>query len=366
MDLKSAVVAAESLDDAIEMIYERGWTDGLPVVVPTQERVKRVMDFLNRDPNEVIGVIPPREGQATVEKIAINSVMAGCKPEYVPVVIAAVQCMLEEKFNLHGVQASTHPVAPLTIVSGPITGQLGFNAGDGCFGGGSRANATVGRAVRLILWNIGGGYAGDVDKATHGHPGKYSYCIAENLEHSPWESLHSSRGVYVENAVTVFGCEGPHNVWTGPGDAHTALSCIAEAIKGIGNTNVHTSGQCLVVIGPRAASVLSSEGISRKDVQDYLYEYAYRSVGDLRRGPKAGEDSMDPARLGLAGSEYTLWPRWVDVNNEDARMPIFGSPDDILVMAAGGWGSKAGFCMVCPGWGYQGGIAQTRPLVLPS
>ncbi|MFH1487080.1 MAG: hypothetical protein ABIH46_13495, partial [Chloroflexota bacterium] len=147
MKFKSTLVPAEDIDDAIEVCYQRGWTDGLPVVPPTEAKVAKMIEYLGRDPQELIGVIPPMNGFATIEKLAINCVMAGCLPSYFPIIIAAVEAMLEKQFNLNGVQATTHPVAPLTIVSGPIVEELGFNSSDGVFGGGSRANATVGRAV---------------------------------------------------------------------------------------------------------------------------------------------------------------------------------------------------------------------------
>ena len=172
------IVEAEDLEAAVELCYREGWTDGLAVIPATAAPVQRIIDYLGMEADRVIGIVPPRRGIATVEKIAVNCVMAGCLPEYVPIVIAALQAMLEPEFNLEGVQTTTNPCAPLVIVSGPAVRKLGFNTKDCALGHGSRANASIGRAVRLILWNIGGGYPGSPCRTTHGHPGYYSYCIA--------------------------------------------------------------------------------------------------------------------------------------------------------------------------------------------
>src|SRR3990167_939490 len=178
MQLESTLVEVADVESAIEFCYQQRWTDGLPVVPPTRGATERIIEYLRRDPKDVIGIIPPRNGVATIEKIAVNSVMAGCKPEYVPFVIAAIEAMLEERFNLNGVQTTTHCCAPIVIVSGPAVKKLGFNTKEGAFGHGCRPSATIGRAVRLILWNIGGGYPGEPCKTTLGHPGNFSFCVA--------------------------------------------------------------------------------------------------------------------------------------------------------------------------------------------
>ena len=191
----SQSIEVNTIEEAHEVMYRMGWTDGLPVIPPTPRLVEAALEYLGRDPQEVIGEVPPKNRLATVEKVAVNSVMAGCLPEYIPVVIAALEGMLDDSFNLNGIQATTNCISPLAIVTGPVVEQLGFNAGDNVFGGGSRANAAVGRAIRLILWNIGGGYAGEIDRATLGHPGKYTYCIAENTADSPWGPIHEEQGL---------------------------------------------------------------------------------------------------------------------------------------------------------------------------
>src|SRR3989442_15352960 len=197
------------VDDSPEALLaafcEREWCDGLPIVPPTEERVRAMRGKAPR--GRSLGAMPPLWRQATLEKLAVNAVMAGCEPAAFPVVVAAVEAMLEPPFNLYGVQATTHPVAPLLIVHGPVAGRLGVHAGSGCFGPGFRPNATIGRAIRLILMNVGGGWPGRHDTATQGSPAKFAYCIAEREDASPWGPLHAGA-----NVVTVFGGEAPHNV----------------------------------------------------------------------------------------------------------------------------------------------------------
>lgn len=384
MKLKAGRLEFSDVDAAVDLVYEKGWTDGLPVVLPTERRVREVIEYLNLDPQHVVGKIPPRGGIATVEKIAINSVMGGCRPEYVPVVLAAIEAMLEDEFNLFGVQTTDGPPAPLVIVGGPIVDQIGMNYGDGVFGGGSRANAAIGRAVRLIMWNIGGAYPGDVDKTPQGHPGKYAYCIAEYAEANPWEPLHVSHGGLEPegNAVTVFGCEAPHGVFAGPGDAEVLLNTIAHSMSTMGSNNAQAGGQCLVVFGARGAAVADAGGFKRRDVQQYLFEKARIPLGILKQGPRAGIDSPHPFRLGESGRldaapdnagsikapgvREALWPEWLDSASDDTLVPVFTKPEDILITVAGAWDALVQFCSICHGWGYMGGFAQTKRVVLPT
>ncbi|MGH7316417.1 MAG: hypothetical protein ACREJS_09180, partial [Candidatus Rokuibacteriota bacterium] len=197
---------------AINRHYQgHGWTDGLPIVPPTGEDVREFLRFTDREPREVVAVLPPRQGEATVERIAINAVMAGCRPEYLPLIITAVETLADPAFNLDSIQATTHPVAPLIIVNGPIAKEVGINSGYNAFGQGFRANLTIGRAVRLLLMNVGGGLPGTGDRATQGSPAKIAYCVAENEEASPWEPLHVEHGFAGEmSTVTAIACEGPH------------------------------------------------------------------------------------------------------------------------------------------------------------
>ncbi len=187
---------ADDLDfeDANEALYHAGVTDGLPVIPPTQTRVAKMLTGTTRDPGQSLGTMGPAYGQATIEKIAINAVMAGCQPEYLPVLVAACEALLEYDFNLYGINATTHPVTPMLVVNGPAVERLRINSGYNCMGQGWRANATIARAIRLILVNIVGGTPGSGDRATHGTPTKFSFCLGENELASPWEPLHVRRG----------------------------------------------------------------------------------------------------------------------------------------------------------------------------
>jgi len=205
--------------DTIEEYFARGWTDGLPIVPPTEALVDRMMTASGRNPMDVVGVVPPRHGIATIEAIAINAVMAGCRPEYMPVVVAAVEALLDEPFDVQGLQATSDPAAPLVIVSGPVVQQVGINHGIGLFGHGSRANATIGRAVRLVMVNVGGGHPETGDKSTLGSPSKYSYCIGVDVD-SPWTPVHTEFGFNPEDScVTVYAADadsqfhGPCRDW---------------------------------------------------------------------------------------------------------------------------------------------------------
>lgn len=357
MGLKSAKIYADDVEQAIEICYERGWTDGLPVVPPTEALVNRALEYLKRDPAECVGKIPPRNGAATIEKIVINSIMGGCLPAYLPVVIAAVEAMLERPFNLNGIQATTHCVCPLAIISGPVVKELGFNSGDGVFGGGSRANAAVGRAIRLIMWNLGGAYPGEMDRATLGHPGKYTYCIAENAGGNPWEPIHVEKGLKPDDsAVTMIGCEGPHHLHVGSGTPEQILSNIADAMSTIGNNNFLIGGDILVVLSPRAANNVARAGWSTQNVREYIHQNAVVSVRQAKKR-SFHEDSA---------TEAPHFSKEVDMTDDDALIHVARKPENINLVVAGGWGAPGSFCAVCPSWGYLGGLAQTKRIQLPS
>src|SRR2546429_1222143 len=199
----------------VEWYFEQGWTDGLPVVPPTRKLVDALVEALGGDPHFVECKVPPRHGSLTRQVLAINMVMAGCKREYAPVVRAAMLALSTDAFNLNGVQATTHMAAPLLVVNGPIAREIGMNGDCNAFGPGNRANATIGRALRLVLLNVGGGRPGELDKSTLGHPGKYTYCVAENEAASPWAPYHVEKGFSLEDsAVFVLAAEPPHSVTT--------------------------------------------------------------------------------------------------------------------------------------------------------
>lgn len=356
MELKARTFEVTDIEEAVEFCYRQGWTDGLPVVPPTGPAIERTIAYLDRDPKEVVGVIPPRNGVATIEKIAINCVMAGCRPEYVPIVIAAVEAMLEEGFNLNGVQATTHCCAPLVMVSGPAVRDLGFNTKESDLGHGSRTNATIGRAVRLILWNIGGGHPVDPCKTTHGHPGYHSFCIAEDSDTNPWEPLHVTRGFEPEETVvTVAATEAPHSVSTGAGysPVDDVLFVLADAIAVLGSNNLH-GGDMVLALGPMAAQALAGGGLSKEGLVQELMRRATRPVRDAERS------------RAVAAASPAHWSHVVDASDPEAPVPFIRAPRNLTVLTTGGWGSGAGFCALYPGWGLLGGLTQSQAVRFPN
>ncbi|HWM77893.1 MAG TPA: hypothetical protein VNS56_09955 [Methylomirabilota bacterium] len=320
--------------DDLEIWFERGVTDGLPVVPPTRERVERMLAATGRPRETLVAEVPPNFGRATVEKLAVNAVMAGCEPACFPIIVAAVAAMLEPAFNLYGVQATTHPVAPLVIVSGPAARAIGMHAGAGLFGPGFRANATIGRAIRLILMNVGGGWPGRHDMATQGSPAKFSYAIAEREDVTPWAPLSVRLGFEPgQSVVTVFGGEGPHNV---NDHVSTAAAGILNNVSDVAATlgsNVGwymSQSQLLVVLGPEHALTIAADGFTAADVQRFVFEHARLPLGRLKLG-------------GMWGMHD--WPLWMQkVTDEQALLPMVPSADDIYVMVAGGSGKHS--CVV--------------------
>ena len=270
----STQLEIDETEDLIEVCYENGWTDGLPVVPPTLERVERMLGGTDRDPDELIAAVPPKWGRATVEKVAINAVMAGCKPVYLPLILRAVEAMTVEEFNLHGVQVTTSHVGPMLIVNGPIRKQLEINDGFNLFGQGWRANATIGRALRLVCTNIGGALPGELDRAAFGHAGKYTCCIAEKEEASPWSAMHVDRRFQADDStVTVFAAAGPQTVNDhGSNTAEGILNTISENIAAPGNS----SGETLLVIGVEHAKTISEDGFSKADIRRYIADTTKR------------------------------------------------------------------------------------------
>ena len=330
------------LDDAlraIEFYFEKGWTDGLPVVPPTEARVREFLERSGRAPDEVVGRLDARRRVVTAEKVAINAVMAGCMPEYTPVVMAVVAAMSEDQFNLHGISASTGGAAVLVIVHGPIAAALGLNSGVNIFGPGNRANATIGRAVRLVLMNCFGAQPGLLDKATVGHPGKYTYCIAEDEAGSPWEPLHVARGLAPEqSAVTVFAAEGPHQVYNESATTpERLLDTYAASLRDAGNLSGPRAGEYLVLIVPQHYRYIGAAGWTRGQVQGYLFEQARVTAADLERAGKAAR-RMEPGEAA----------------------PVVAAPDDFLVMAGGG--SAGGMAAIVPPWLGKSSRAVTRAI----
>jgi hypothetical protein len=323
---------------AIELYFEQGWTDGLPVVPPTEPRVREFLEQAGREPGDVLGVVRNRSITVTAEKVAINAVMAGCLPTYFPVVLTAVEALLDERFNAHGSMASTAGAAPLLVVNGPLASEIGLNAGDNVFGPGWRANATIGRALRLILLNVLQARPGIMDKSTLGHPGKYSYCLAELEQDSGWDPLHVERGLTREqNAVTLFAAEAPAYVKNDEGNTPEQL---ANSLVDTITRGTPRQAHLLLVVCPEHLAVYRRAGWSKRDLRAYVAEHAVRTLASAKRaGWKAGP--LEPA------DESTLL-RW------------FARPDQLLVVVAGG--RTSGTSAVIPPWA---GGASSDPVTRP-
>lgn len=344
-------INVDDYEQAIELFYERGWTDGLPIVLPTRKRVDALVAASGRDPHESLGPIPPKGGQATVEKLAVNAVMGGCLPAHFPIVLAAFEAMMAPEHNLNGVQQTTHMCVSLAIVNGPIARALNFNSRDGVFGNGYRANAAVGRAIRLGLWNLGGATPWDTDKATLSHPGEYAFCMAEEEEDNPWQPLHVDRGMAPgSNAVTMFACEGPHSILCN-GSPEEMLHVLCDSIVGLGNNNVHVGGQTLVVLNPLNAQDFARRGWTKEQVRMYLWENARRKLSDVRA---CGVVHDQFRKAQQAAGRYAF--RY-DLDNPTTMVPVTERPEDIHIVVAGG---RSYFASVLPGWGSFGGYAVTR------
>jgi hypothetical protein len=307
---------------------EKGWSDGLPIIPPTEERVEQMIVAGKRNPQDVIGVVPPRWAPATIEKIAINAVMAGCLPQYMPVVIAAVEALTDPKLNLYALQATTGGPAIMLIVNGPIRKQININGGSNALGEGWRANATIGRCIRLIQRNIGGSYPGTTCKATLGWPGKYTLCIAENEEASPWEPLHVERGFgHDQSTVTAISADG--SVRASDLDSTTAegvLTNFADRMEG------PSGPEAIMVICPEHARIIAGDGFTKQEVKKFVWERAAYRMKDL---PEETFDQRVKRRPDLKLTR-------------DSVIPVTDRPEDILVIVAGGDGSQSQYIHV---WG---------------
>lgn len=323
--------------EAIERCYDLGWTDGLPVVPPTSQRVSQFLEQAGRPASDVVGEIPERRREVTVGKVAANAVMAGCLPEYLPVVLAATEAMLDPVFNLVGPSSSMGGAAILVIVNGPVAGQVGINSRNNLFGPGNRANATIGRAIRLILMNACAAIPGLFDRSVIGHPGKYTYCIAEAERETHWTPLHVERGFSPEQSVvTVFASESPRQV-RAVGHPEAILHALADAASSLG-TNMSTSGS----VGDPAAGLRQGEvavtiagdaGLwrdwTKTQVRDYLHQRIRRSVADLKRAQ--------------------VFPGPAETGDEDSYVNLIPQPEDILLLFAGG--EESNMSSVIPSWG---------------
>ena len=326
----SAWLEAASEADAVELLHEMGCTDGLPVIVPTEERVERMVLASGLDAALALGVMGPGGGQASVEKVAVAAVMAGCLPDHMPLVMAAVRAVIQPAFDLTEMQATTHCTAPLVIVNGPVRSELNVASGFGALGPGHRTNASVGRALRLAMMNIGGARPGESDMALLGHPGKFTYCLAEDEAASPFPPLHTSLGFEADDSVvTVIGAEAPHSVLYSPtGDAGDAQRLIDALAVGLANTATNNAllrnGAAVVILNPEHAAVLHAAGMTRADIQAAIHEACTYDGADLA-ALGGGFAPQDSAR----------------------RYQAFRDANDVLVLVAGGAGL---YSMVMPTW----------------
>jgi hypothetical protein len=339
--LRSPRIQAQD-DDPVEMLFSRGVTDGLPVVPPTEERVKRMLAGADRDPQDVIGTVGPNYGRATVEKVAINAVMAGCHPSYFPVVLAAVEALSDEKFNAHALNVTTFSATPLTIVNGPVRQQIGVNCGHNALGHGFRANATIGRTLRLIIMNIGGAKPQQITKATMGHPAQYTFCVGENEEESPWEPLHVEKGFRPEQStVTLFGGHSPFQI-----NDHASRSAEQLALS-IGWTmasvwnhkNFPLFSDTVLIVCPEHAKTFAQDGWSKNDLRQFLFEKIRRPLRELRPGVNGGE--------GAGVSMVPLRNQSSEPPTDDTLYPKFPAPDSLLIIVAGGTAGR--FSAAVPG-----------------
>jgi hypothetical protein len=321
---ESEIIRVEdSLEAVNEYFCTHEMSDGLPAVPPTPERVAAMVAWADRKSGATLGAIPPRYGEATIEKLAANAVMAGCAPEYMPLVIAAVEAMLEPRFNLYAVQTTTHPCAPLLVFNGPLARELGVNAGYGAFGPGWRANAAIGRAIRLILLNIGGALPGVLDHATQGQPSKYTFCIAENEAENPWEPLHVERGFAREiSTVSVFAVENPHNLNDHVSRAAEGiLTTFATSMAGMGSNNAYLFGEPVVCFGPEHAAVVARSGFSKDDVRAFLFEHA-----------------RTPRELWQRGGMYGISGAHENAFAGERAIPLAARKEDFVIIVVGGSG----------------------------
>ncbi len=323
--------------DEFEFFLEKAWCDGLPVVTPTEARVEAMLRGTQRDPDELIGRVPPAMEPATVRTVAIHALMAGCKPEYLPVVLGGLTLMLREEFNLNGVQATMHGVAPLMIVNGPYAQKIGLHGGNGCFGPGFRANASIGRAIRLMLTNLGGGIPGVASATVFATPLRYTACIAENTERSPWETLAMSKGcAAADNVITCAMVEGPRLTFDDISqDPERLLTGIADSMVALGSWNMHARSDMVVAMGPQHAHLCAKAGLAREDVHRLLRERAGRTVRELKRG---GNWRRERA---------AAFPIPVDPDDDDCFIPAIKKPEDLQLIVAGGWGPCTA---ICHGW----------------
>ncbi|MGI9408592.1 MAG: hypothetical protein ACR2OV_00860 [Hyphomicrobiaceae bacterium] len=308
-----------------DMAEAHGWSDGMPMYIPTEEAVAKLVEMVRGD-NEVLAPLPPRRVTPTLNSLAANAVMAGCKPEYFPAVLAALRACMTDDYNLHGTLATTHPCTNMVLLNGPIRNEIGVNCGSNCFGQGWRANAAIGRALQLIMVNIGGARPAVMDRSTQGSPGKYAFCFGENEEESPWDPYHARKGFAATDSVaTTMAAEPPHNINDhGSNSGKGILTTIAGTMSQVGSNNVYLHGPMFVVFGPEHAQTVARDGYSVAAVQEFLHEQSKVHVSRISEENLASWVGQD--RLPINNYYYPAQ-----------------SPSDIQIVVAGGPGKHSAF-----------------------
>lgn len=331
----SRIQVGGNVRDVNDYYHQEGWTDGLPIIPPTEDLVLEMIEACSLDSRESLGIMAPLNGTVTVEKIAVNAVMAGCKPDYFPVVIAAVKAVLQPQFNVAAITTTTGGAAPVIVVSGPIADRLGIHSGTAVFGSGHQANATIGRALRLTMRNMGGAKVSTMEKSTHGWPGKYTMCFAEATERSPWEPLHVELGYSEDTSiVTVAAVRGIQTLQEGAQETgEGVLETVVGAVHAMGISGFYyqqRGASPIVVFGPEHADEIANAGFSRKDVKQYLFENA--------RVPK----KMLRNRAHWAARQ---WPQEWEDHNDDFMIPIVDDPENLVIVVAGGDGRHSSWLL---------------------
>jgi hypothetical protein len=338
-------ITRDAFSEINNLFYKRGWTDGLPIVPPTRELVKEMLRGTDLPPDKVVGTVDLMKGQATVEKIAVNAVMAGCRPEYMPVLIAAVQAITEPEFGLIGLSATTNPDTPMLIINGPIAKQLDINSGTNALGRGWKANATIGRALHLIVNNIGGSWPGLSDMSCLGTPGDFTMMLAENEERNPWQPLHVELGYRKEaNVITAVGAEGTHNLLGVGLKSQAYLEMVADHL--VGSERPHRP-VVILIIAQDTAAMLARDGWTKAKIREFVYQNARIPFSKYK------ERFIDTNRAREA-------PAWVLQTKDPKVMIPVPFIDNFIILVAGGPGEKS---MLIPGWG--GSKAISKEIKLP-
>jgi len=328
--LRSRRIEVADAEDELEMMFTRGWSDGLPIVPPTEQRVLAMLSGTSRAPDEIVATVPPDLSDVTVEKVAIAAVMAGCKPEYLPWVITAIEAACTDEFNMHGVLATTMPVSPVLVCSGPGTRAIGMGSGVNALGQGNRANSTIGRALQLVVRNVGGGRPGEVDRATHGNPGKLGFCFAENELDTPFGTLAGQLGCDPgTDVVTVFAGEGPRCVVDQLSRTPESLAAsLAAQLRVLHHHKLVLAFDAILVLGPEHARVFADAGWDRDRIIAELHARLTTPADELERGAGGIAEGI-PSGFG------------------DVALPKFTPTGLMLAFAGGGAGL---FSMIIAGW----------------